>query len=507
MNKRLLVAMGGFVLVSLLALSSFAAAAPAAKNTPVPQQAATATPVPSGADEGEAGSPDNAPDLGVGAAAAPVNPGTMSSRIFVFNLDTSIATVSINFLNSAGTSVAAISPFTIKPNGAVAKPLPPGITSPFSGSAVVSSDKNIQAFVTDSNAGNTARDEYDGTLLPNAKLVLPFVRHLTPNTQNSIIAVQNTSGGAANITLNLFDPSGNLVASPTMNGVAPLASAYFNTNNITFPPGGIGSAEITAGGTIALAGSEQTRYLKDTASFRALTSADEGTTLYVGFVERRRNATGTPISWSEIYVRNDGSSPTDIKAEFYSFTGALMKAVTRTQIPAKGVAQFLTNNAVEFGSLTKSSAYFKGWARITSINSPQPVALYSLEAQNSGNKLFGTGGIALTGTKFACGDALRFTLPSQNSIINIVNAGGGPANITVKLYKPSTGAQVGTKTVNAVGANKLVNVSLSDGAFTSAGSSFEGLAVVTSSGPQIFASVYTPYSSGGVTSFSCARLQ
>jgi hypothetical protein len=429
----------------------------------------------------------------------------LTSRIYVFNLDTSIATVSINFLNSSGNSVATISPFTIKPNGAVAKALPASITSPFSGSAVVSSDKNIQAFVTDSNGSNTARDEYDGTLLPNANLVLPFVRHLAPNTQNSIIAVQNTSSGPANITLNLFDQSGNLVATPTANGVASLASAYFNTNTL-FPSGTfIGSAEISAGGTIALAGSEQTRYLKDTASFRALTSADEGTTLYVGFVERRRNAKGA-ISWSEIYVRNDGSSPTNITAKFYSFTGALMSAVTKTRsaVPPKGVAQFLTN-AAEFSSLTLAAAYFKGWAVITS--SSQPVALYSLEAQTSGAKLFGTSGIASTGKKFACGDAFRFTSPSQNSTINIVNVGGGPANITVKLYKPSTGAQVGTKTVNAVGANKLVNVSLSDGAFTSAGSSFEGLAVVTSSGPQIFASVYTPYGAGGVTSYNCARLQ
>ena len=70
--------------------------------------------------------------------------------------------------------------------------------------------------------------------------------------------------------------------------VAPRASAYFDTGSI-FPSGTFtGTAEISASGGVALAGSEQTRYLKDTASFRALTSADDGNPLYVGFVERRR---------------------------------------------------------------------------------------------------------------------------------------------------------------------------------------------------------------------------
>ncbi len=511
MNKKLLGTMGAFVLVLLLALSSLAAAAPAAKNTPVPQQAVTATPVPSSPDDGGAGAADNAPDLDVGAAAlAPVNPGPMTSKIIVFNLDTATATVSIKIVKTDGSTVYTFPNFTVAKNGAVAKALPSSIPSPFKGSAVVSSDKNVQAFVTDSNGTNTARDEYGGSVSPSANLVLPFVRHLAPNTQNSVIAVQNTSGGPANITLNLFNQSGTQVATQTINSVASNASAYFDTNTI-FPSGTfIGSAEISAGG-VPIAGSEQTRYLKDTASFRALSAApfpagDEGTKLYEGFVERQKNSSGVIIRWSEVYARNDGAAPTDITVKFYSSAGLLVTAATKTrsQVPPNGLAQFLTN-AAEFSVLTKSTSYFKGWAVVTSSNSSQPMTLYALAARSSGTQLFGTSGITSTGTRFACGDALRIGTPSQYSMINIVNPGGTgtSANVTIQVYKPS-GAPGGTKSIT-VGVNKLVSVSLSDSAFSTAGA--EGLAVVRSTGANpapIFASVFTPFGSGGVTSYNCA---
>lgn len=505
MNKKLAVAVTGIIFTSLLAWSSLASAAPSAGSAVFAPSALTATPVPTPVDTGQIDTADNAP----AAPAGPIAPGVMTSRVFIFNLDSvNQAIVSISFYDSTGKLVATVSPSPIAKSGAVAVPLPAAIKSPFTGSAVVSSNRNVQAFVTDSNVGNKARDEYDGTVLPNPNLVLPFVRHLAPYTQNSIIAVQNTGNGPADITLQLYNANGTLRTSNTQTAIAPLASAYFNTNTL-FPSGTfLGTAEISSSGGVALAGGEQTRYMQDTASFRALSSADESTTtLYVGFVERRRNSTGTPISWSEIYARNDGGSPTDITAKFYSAAGALMNAVTttRAQVPANGLAQFITK-APAFQSLTNATAYFKGWAAITSVGS-QPIALYSLEAQNSGARLFGMNGITATGSKFACGDTFRIASPAQYSAINIVNPNAsGNATVAIKVYKQN-GAAGGTKTVT-VGPRKLVTVALSDGAFINAGTNFEGLAVVTLTGGQkVFATVYTAYPAGGVTSYTCTRLQ
>jgi hypothetical protein len=58
-----------------------------------------------------------------------------------------------------------------------------------------------------------------------------------------------------------------------------------------------------------------------------------------------------------------------------------------------------------------------------------------------------------------------------------------------------------------VGANKLVSILLSDAAFSIAGTSFEGLAVITATGSPVIASVYSPHSGGGVTFYNCLKLQ
>ena len=176
MNKSLPIAVGGIVLVSLLAWSSLVVAAPAAKTTPVPHRTAiatpakstplshrtaTATPVPSATTGGQTVSPDDGPDAQVDATGAtPINPGTMTSSIFVFNPGTGTATVGITIYKSDGTIAYSFPTFPVAANGAVAKSLPSSISSQFAGSAVVSSDKNVQAFVTDFNGKKTARDEY-----------------------------------------------------------------------------------------------------------------------------------------------------------------------------------------------------------------------------------------------------------------------------------------------------------------------------------------------------------
>lgn len=526
MNKRLPIAVGGFLLFSLLAWSSFAVAAPAEKSTPValtaatrtrlprtavtktptPRKTATKTPTPTATVDGQINPEGNAPDLQIGAEAlTPVAPGVMTSRIVVFNLDTSTATVGIKFYNSSGANLASISPFSVVANGAVAKALPTGIGTGFKGSAVVSSNKNVQAYVTDANGTNTARDEYNGGDGAGSTLTLPLVRHLSKDKQNSVIAVQNTSSTAGNVTLHLYNSNGTEMGTGTAVTVQPSASAYFDTNNLI--PSGIfiGSGTLIGDPGLTIAAAEQTKYYKDTASFAGLSSGDQGTTLYLPFVERRRNSTGAILSWNEIFVRNNGGSPTDITLTLFSAAGAQKTPVKRTGIPANGQAQFMLNTS-EFAGLTSSTnAYFSGWATITSNG--QPISAFALDAQSSGARLFGLSAkpSSRVGPKYACGDAFRITTPAQNSKINLVNFGGTAANVTVKLFKPSNGALGGSKTY-PVGVHKLVIVNLTDAAFAAAGTTFEGLAVVSSTSGNVVVSVNTQYASGGITSVDCTKL-
>lgn len=540
MLRRWSVAAGGLVLLFLLAWSSFAAAAPAAKstpisrsaltatrtatpkstrtrrptvtpsatakNTPVPVASPTATPTATVSDGGDAGEP-LAPDIEA-AALTPVAPGVMTSKIIVFNPNSTAANVGITILKTDGSTAAIIQTFKIVANGAVVKPLPSTLGSPFNGSAVVSSDKAIQSYVLNSTSGNPppARDEYNGGAPSSSTLALPLVRHLANVKQNSLIAVQNTSTTAGSVTLHLYDPTGTEVVPGTVVSVNPSASSYFNTDSL-FPSSTFtGSGLLVAGPGLTIAAAEQTKYYKDTASFSGLGSADAANTLYLPFVERRRNASNGILSWSEIFVRNNGASSTDVKLQLYKAGGGLGPAVTRPGVLANGQAQFLLNTS-EFISLTGgTTSYFSGWGVVTSTG--QPLSAFVLDAQNSGARLFGFSGVspAQLGTKYACGDTFRISTPSQNSKINLVNFGASAANVTIKLFKPSTGASAGTKTYS-VGAKRLVIANLTDTAFTAAGSSFEGLATVSSSSPNIVVSVNTQYSSGGITSINCARLQ
>lgn len=426
----------------------------------------------------------------------------MSSQIIIFNPDTSgAATVGISIRDSNGAEKYATT-VPVNKNGARVVTLP--ALGSFNGSAVISSDKNVQAMVTDANSSQTARDLYEGTAATAQAITLPLFRHLAQNTGNSIVAVQNTSNTTANITLHYYYPGG-AEAGAQSTAVPPFASVYFNTNNMAVPTPlpFIGSAKITSDQNIAAA--EQVLFAKDTASFRGLTASDEGTTLYVPVIERRVNANNVANAWSETYVRNNGSSPTDIMAEYFDSAGNSKGSLVRSAVPSNGLAKFVTKDSdlAFLGS-------FIGSARITSANS-QPIALYSLEALGKGGLLYGVSGLtdAQTGTRFACGDTFRSA--TQNSKINILNTGSAPATVRVRLFDKNSGANLKAVKFTNIPPHSVLTISLADATYAAAGTSFEGLAVVNSLAPAqpLAVSVNTTYSSAGkgisVTAYDCSR--
>jgi hypothetical protein len=494
MKRLLLFGMGGLVLVALLALASFAAAAS-------PQAAATLKPPASNHTAHDS--------MESARASSATDPGPMTSRIMIFNLATATATVSITLINPDGSTAYTYPNFTVAAKGTVHKKLPNTLPSPFTGSAVVSSDQNVQAYVTNDNSSDTARDTYDGTDAPNTILTLPLVRHLASGTQRSLIAVQNTSSTAGQVTLQLYNPDGTLFGSPSSLTVQPSASGYFNTDTLVGSGTFTGTARITADPGLSMATAEQSEYYLDTASFRGLNASDADKILYLPSLRLKYNASGAMVAWSEIYVRNNGSAPTNITAQFYTKAGVLRLTVTRNTVPANGQAQFLINTA-EFDGLTGSNTKWQGWAKITSGSgqpSDQPIVLYGLTALSSGNRLMGIEGIPLNrvGTKFACGDTFHMSSSSEYSKIAIVNIGSSSANVTIKLRDPSTGSQVASNTY-AVNANQQLSPSLSDPAFNGAGSDFEGVALVNSDSSQIVVSTYTQAESNAMTSYTCDPL-
>ncbi len=451
-----------------------------------------ATPAP--ADVASADAEDN-------AEISPSAPGAMTSTIVVFNPDTSgAATVQIDIYDGTG-SVAYTTTETVNANGAKLVTLPASLGSNFQGSATVSSDKNVQVLALAANGNNTARDAYEGLSAPAANITLPLARHLALDTQNSILAIQNTTASAADVTITFYNPDGTQQHQQVAN-IAAHQPFYLNTNTVF--PSSTFTGSIGLASTQNIAAALQTRYYKDTAALRGLTATDADTTQYLNMVLRKFNAKGAATNWSEIFARNNGANATDITIEFFTLAGTSLGTQTAANVPVNGSAQFMLNDAL-FASLGTN---YTGWAKITA---GEPTSVGMLQVFTKGKRLTGAQalGATQTVTSYVCGDTARST--AQTSQITILNTEARNARVAVRLYDPNTGAKLAQLTVK-LKANAATTVKLSDAAFVGAGNNFQGMAVVVAKGttpPKIIASVTNPYNNGkivGTTGYLCTAM-
>jgi hypothetical protein len=473
-----------------------AQAAPTATTRPTRVRPPKVTPTPEPTETAE---PD---ENNADAELAPVAPGAMTSQIVVFNPDTSgSATVQIDIYNSAG-AVAYTTTEFISANGAKIITLPNSLGANFQGSAVISSDKNVQALALTANGNNNARDAYEGTSAPAPNLVIPFARHLANDTQNSILAVQNTTASNADVTLTFYNADGTQ-AHQQNTTVAANQPLYLNTDDIFSGSHFTGTVGITS--TQHIVAALQTRYLKDTAAVRALTKSEQDRIVYLNPVERKLNDKGVPQTWTEIFVRNNGANATDITLEFFKNDGTLSGTQTATAVPANGMAQFLLNDAA-FASLGNA---FAGWAKATS--SGEPLGVSALSVLNKGKRLTGADGLANSqlNTRYMCGNTARSA--TENTQLTLLNTEARNAKVMVRLFDPNTGAKLAQATFKLT-PNAATTVKLSDALFAGAGSDFRGMTLVQAKGttpPKIIAAVSNPYGSSkltGTTGYLCSAL-
>ncbi len=460
-----------------------------AKKTRAPK--ATPTPEPVVADDAEG--LDN-PEI------SPVSPGAMTSQILVFNPDTSgAATVQIDIYNAGG-AVAYTTTETINANGAKLITLPGSLGANFQGSAIISSDKNVQALALAANSNNSAREAYEGTSAPATHLTLPFARHLAADTQNTILAIHNTTDANANVTITFYNPDGSQAnqQNATLAARQPL---YLNTNTL-FPGGAFtGSVDVTSTQNVAAA--LESLYYKDSTSLRALSPNEQDSTVFLNFVERKLNKKGAAQNWSEIFVRNNGANATNVMLDLYDVTGALVTSQTANGVAANGMAQFTLDDAA-FAALGNS---YVGSAKITSGGEPLGVA--ALDVISKGKRLTGVNGVANAQavSRYVCGDTSRMT-----SQISILNTEARNAKVQIRLYDPSTGAKL-VQTRIKLTANAVTTVKLSDTMFAAAGTNFQGIAIVRAGGKtpaKIVVTANTPYGSqklSGTTGYTCSAIQ
>lgn len=474
------------------------APAATARATRVRQPKSTVTPEPTATSQPQES--DDAADAEADAELAPVAPGAMTSQILLFNPDTlGSATAQLDIYDSAG-AVAYTTTEFISSNGAKLITLPNTLAN-FQGSAVISSDKNIQAIALTTNKNKNSRDAYESMSAPATNLTFPFARHLSDHTQNSILAIYNATGANANATITFYNADGSQARQQT----TPLAahqSFYLNTDTIFSGEPFTGS--VTLDSTQNIVAALQTRYIQDTAAIRALTMDELDTLVYLNRVERKINAKGIPQNWSEIFARNNGANATDIAIEFFSTTGASLGIHTASAVPANGSAQFLLNDAA-FNSL---GASFIGWAKITAS---EPLGVSALSASAKAKRLTGVDGLpnAQLNSRYVCGDTARSA--TENSQLILLNTEARNAKVIVRLFDPNTGAKL-TQTRVKLAPHAATTVKFSDNLFAAAGTDFHGIAIIHTRGatpPKISASISNPSGSNkltGTTEYLCAPL-
>lgn len=491
MKQRLFLILGALLLAFVFA-NAFVNAAPPAQD-PAPK---TTTPEPLSIGEEQ--------ESAEAAELAPVAPGQMTSTILIFNPDSSgEATVQLDIYDASG-AVAYTTTVQVAKNGMKMVALPGSLGNGFKGGAQISSDKNVQAIVIGANSSKTARDEYEGNLAPSLEVSLPLVRHLAANTQNTVLAIQNTTANDATVNLTLYNADGSTAQSEELE-IAAHQSAYRSTN--TFFPSGtfVGSARITSDQNIAV--TAQTMYFKDTAAFYGANVGDSDMTLFLNQAERKINGVNVAVNWSEIFVRNNGENPTNITLDFYALTGELVSSFSANDVAPNGSAQFLLNDA---GYAALGNA-FSGWVKISS--SSEPIAATALNVLNKGNRLYSINASAAPniGKRYVCGDVSR--QPTQNSQLKILNTDSSVnAKVIVRLFDKETGAKVAQAKFK-IPANHSATVLMSDTKFAAAGTNYQGMALVYAKGatpPKIQVNVNAPFGDPklkGTTGYACSKMQ
>jgi hypothetical protein len=149
--------------------------------------------------------------------------GTWVSGVTVANLESTTATVHIDFYKSDGTVALSFDGGTIAGNAAKTWYLPSavsGLPSPFIGSAVVSSDKQIAAIVNTQLPSGTNPQRVGTSTGVSTAQAAPnmYATQLMKSAGgwNSYCAVQNTGSSSASVTGYYYNSSGTMVSSRTV---------------------------------------------------------------------------------------------------------------------------------------------------------------------------------------------------------------------------------------------------------------------------------------------------
>lgn len=314
-------------------------------------------------------------------ASADINPGVTSSNTIILNMSSSnSAAINIVYYNANGSIAYTNSNVTINPGAVVEvkaqdEPLPAG----FSGSAVVSSDQPIAAVTSLKNtsvpgaADSITQAAYNGASTASDTLFFPSAWGTA--FQETVFTIQNTSGSAVTVSIQYTERDGTDAGSISANLAANGSRSFCLCNSTDVPagfPSDFAGAIQASTSTPSLAGVAVTTWSNGrSAAYQALTSSNQGTTLYVPS-QFRLNGTTDYILFSAINVQNTSTTQSaPVTIEYYNRSdGALAKTLTTTIAPGSAIGANTKNGgdfaASDFNSLGQS---WDGSVKIISDNS------------------------------------------------------------------------------------------------------------------------------------------
>jgi hypothetical protein len=373
-------------------------------------------------------------------------PGTWVSSINIQNTGTGDANVTLDFYDSTGTNSLT---FTVTPvipaGGSRSLYVPTDVTGLSSGqySVVASSNMPLEVVVNLSSTTPSTSGAYNGFQSDQIGKTI-FFPGLYKSYYNfySELALQNTEGSAADITIEFYSQAtGAKISGADISTTIPAnATRIFSMQDF---------ASIPSGNTKGLFSAKVTSTTNLAGIANIWSSAYHGEYAdYDGYVAGSTTLVYTPALYKSYYnfvsaltVQNIDTAAANVKVTYSNGT-----IETKTLQPNQAVQYFQPNNAALPSGNTKG--VFS--AKVESLSSKQIVVLVNVEDKTKGS-LASYNGPATATTKVGCPVTMK-AFYGWFSAETVQNVGASATDITI------TYASGETKTYSGIAANGTVNI-------------------------------------------------
>jgi hypothetical protein len=405
-----------------------------------------------------------------------------NGSITLVNPTTSILNGNVAFYAEGSSTVAASKTFTLPAHGATSfstQDASLGLPSPFNGAGVVSADQQILAqYVFWSSTSGMDRAVYNGFSSSEAStsLYLPMFSYQYSN-QNSTLALQNTEGAAALVTLEFYNTSGVLSASVVGASIPANSVKYFKAGSITFTSGSLsagwsGSVLVTCNKRLVGAIFQPYTVGGKVVSYEGVAAG--ATRVYIPSILRKF---GGIQQTSYVAIQNTTASVVTATLSIYNQSGAL--AVTPSPqivIPAKSKQVF---NPILQAGLTD------GFSGSAVINATGAVAAIVNVGSNTSNFAIAYSGLTAGSSNVGLSYVRwNYQTPAWKSWLAIQNVGAGPVNVTIKYYD-ANGVLLGSKSITGLAQYAKANSNPGDAVGVGGTVGIGGSAIIEATGGSV----------------------